>query len=232
MGGGGRGVGQLYLARAPFQVLRQLPVVRLASWLRSFFYSTIAGSRKSKVWVANDRFSGGRKKLRHGTNRWPVRPRRLLLQAPEPKTAQQACIRLHVTTRGLTVRVSFQGCFFTSHSARRVSHVACHMTASSSNSLGSPSEVQHRFIGGFICGSVTLTCRWPRSSSPILLIFLHLWFHLALFCSACPDFRFHQEPPYLLGRPRRMAACFLNWPLCPLPVSNSSLGRTPTMAPG
>lgn len=157
-----------------------------------------------------------------GRTAGPCAPADWLLPDPEPRRRTG----LHATTRGLTVRVSFQGSLF--QSSLSTSHVACHM----SHHRQAAHAPHQRFTMGFICGSVTLTCRWPRSSFPILLTLLHLWFHLALFCSACPDFRFHQEPPYLLSRPRRMADCFLNWPLCPLPVSNSSLGRTPTMAPG
>lgn len=69
-------------------------------------------------------FREGERSFRHGTNRWPVRPRRRLLQDPEPRQPWPAS--LHVTTRGLTVRVSFQGSFFlTSHPA--TSRVPCRM---------------------------------------------------------------------------------------------------------
>lgn len=148
---------------------------------------------------------------------------------PRTKTANRpACDDSWTDRQGIIPRFLFP--ILTQHVACRMSYVTCRRH-------GQASQAAHQRLTtgsskAFICGSVTLTCRWPRSSSPILLIFLHLWFHLALFRSACPDFRFHQEPPYLLGRPRRMPDCFLNWPLCPLPVSNSSLGRTPTMAPG
>jgi hypothetical protein len=75
------------------------------------FHPTMAGSRKSKVWVANDRFSGERKEasLRLGTNRWPVRP------PPSGRTRRLVDRR---------VRVSFNAAF------PLQSHPACHMSHS------------------------------------------------------------------------------------------------------
>lgn len=201
-------------------------------------YSTAAGSRKSKVWVANNRVSGRRKKLRLGTNRWPVRPHRWLLRSsgPQEPLHLQSTTGLYVTTRGPTVSVASPG--FPFPIPPSMSHVALSQVSSSSSIANQPRRLVRgsRLTGGpgrgFICGSVTLICRWPRLSSPILLTFLHLWFHLALFCSACPDSRFHQDhhlPPQSTPQNGRLLP---NWPPCPLPVSKCSLGRTPTMAPG
>lgn len=102
----------------------RVPVVKLAPWLRSFFYSTIAGSRKSKVWVANDRFRGQKKKLRHGTNRWPVRPRRWLLQDPEPRRASRpACDDSWTDRQGIIPRFPFS--ILAQHVACCMLHVTC-----------------------------------------------------------------------------------------------------------
>lgn len=67
-----------------------------------------------------------------GRTAGPCAPHTLLLPAPESDSHG-----MHVTTRGLTVRVSFQGYFLTSHLARRVLQVACQKVR------GSP-EVHHR----------------------------------------------------------------------------------------
>ena len=64
-----------YLLRAPPRAINCLLHVNRHPGSDQSFHPTMAGSRKSKVWVANDRFSGERKEasLRLGTNRWPVR---------------------------------------------------------------------------------------------------------------------------------------------------------------
>lgn len=186
---------------------------RLASWLRSVFCSTIAGSRKSKVWVANDRSSGKRKKLSTWDEPLARAPHRWLL--PRTRQRQPACERL-------LGRASWS--HFPFPISPSMSHVASHDRVTVKQALaalaGSPEVHQRlhmrvRYIGLPLAAVVLPN---PPDISPSL-------FHPALFCCACPDFRFHQDHHTSSVDPAA-------WPLCPLPVSKSSLGRTPTMAPG
>lgn len=189
-----------YLGRC-FKYFDVSPVVKLTSWLRSIFYSTTAGSRKSKVWVANLT----RKKLRHGTNRWPVRPHTHCSFKPQNTDSHG----MHVTTRGLTVRVPFQGyLFMTSHSARRVpSHVACQTVR------GSP-EVHHRLYMRVRYINLTLAAVRPPQFS---LHFSISGSTLPCFALLAQTFASTQEPPSLLSRPRRMADCFSTGHCAPCP---------------